>query len=180
MTILDSREDFFNTKHTRNRNNTAQRDYNCGGWALRTFSWWRPFRGGNTDYYSAYDFVSTNNLKYNTVRTMDQALLKYCINILLKEFPELERVYEPSTSERIIAFRIGTYYQDDEERGLVLEDWDFHFKVKEKNTNDWTHKMGGHIIEDTDCLDTPWEIPEDEFEYESEIIYFVDRRENVA
>ena len=37
--------DPFNTLGLRNINNTIKRYYNCGGYALGTFSWYWPVRG---------------------------------------------------------------------------------------------------------------------------------------
>ena len=36
-------DDFFNIKRTRNEENTDIEYYNCGGYALETYSWYCPF-----------------------------------------------------------------------------------------------------------------------------------------
>lgn len=171
--VLTSREDYFNTKNTRNIKNTSQCDYNCGGYALRTFAWWRPFRKG----YTAYDFCQKLFSKGYDELEMDIALLEKCVEILLEDFSFLEITDKPETDKRIIAFRIGTYY-DFESELYCLSDWDFHFKVQEKNSDKWTHKQGGGSVTDTDCEEEYWEVDDfDPFEYTSRIIYFIDRRE---
>lgn len=173
--VLTTTEDFFNKQNTRNQYNTNEFNYNCGGYALRTFSWWRPFRGN----YSAYDFCNDKFYEGYNEKEVDDALLTECITILLKEFPFLQITNKPNKDKRIIAFRIGTYYNLECEEDYHLGDWDFHFKVKEKNSTIWRHKPGNSPIIETDCLNEPWDIDdaEDCFQYTSNIVYFVDERE---
>ena len=56
MKILNDKEDFFNRNHTRNEGNTHYADYNCGGWALKTFSWFVPYRSASDRYDYLYCF----------------------------------------------------------------------------------------------------------------------------
>lgn len=173
--VLTIKEDFFNKQNTRNQYNTNEFEYNCGGYALRTFSWWRPFRKG----YSAYSFCQDEYSNGCPTQEIDEKLLNKCVNILLEDFPFLTLVKEPSFNKRIIAFRIGTYFDFEREDFYCLEDWDFHFKVKEKDSTIWRHKPGNSPIIETDCLNEPWDIDdtEDCFQYNSKIIYFIDGRD---
>ena len=59
MKILSSRKDFFNENQTRNEQNTNQSEYNCGGYALKTFSWYTPYEFDEEEYpfRSNYDLM---------------------------------------------------------------------------------------------------------------------------
>ena len=50
MRLLKNSEDYFNEKQTRNEENTEKKDYNCGGYALKTFSWYLPYEYDEKDY----------------------------------------------------------------------------------------------------------------------------------
>ena len=52
--VLSVHEDFLNRKNTRNEENTDSILYNCAGYALKTYSWWRPFFG---DAPSGYEQI---------------------------------------------------------------------------------------------------------------------------
>ena len=41
--MISKSRDYLNRQKTRNINNTCTSDYNCGGYALRTFSWYLPY-----------------------------------------------------------------------------------------------------------------------------------------
>ena len=41
--------DFLNSNKLRNEENTLESSYNCGGYALRTFSWYLPYSVSFTD-----------------------------------------------------------------------------------------------------------------------------------
>ena len=43
---LSPKEDYLNKNKTRNQDNTYESGYNCGGYALRTFSWFYPDEAG--------------------------------------------------------------------------------------------------------------------------------------
>lgn len=70
----DIPKDGFNLKQKRNIRNTYKDNYNCGGYALETFSWYLPIfakdRGTDKDYW-----IDRN--------------LDYYIQVMLAEFPTL-------------------------------------------------------------------------------------------
>lgn len=111
--------DTFNLKGERNIRNTDKHEYNCGGYALGTFSWYEPFKRGecfNLDFDSWYQACE------NTER---------CVAVMLEEFKKLRRIEsleEVSSTETAIAFRISW-------------DGDFHFVRRAKN-HCWYHKRG--------------------------------------
>ena len=40
---LTDREDYLNRERTRTSDNTSINNYNCAGWALKTFCWFSPY-----------------------------------------------------------------------------------------------------------------------------------------
>lgn len=118
--------DFFNKLGTRNTQNTRAFEYNCGGYALNTFSWYCPHNIGNDRYYSSY---SEKGMKKTTQNAVD---------FMLKEFSDLrviKDIKELAQDEYAIAFRIGG----------VNGVHDFHFMKRAKNGR-WYHKAGGSDI----------------------------------
>ena len=118
--------DFFNKLGTRNSQNTREFEYNCGGYALNTFSWYCPHN--ETDrYYRSY---SERGMKKTT---------QNAVAFMLKEFSDLrviKDIKELAQDEYAIAFRIGG----------VNGVHDFHFMKRAKNGR-WYHKMGGCCIQ---------------------------------
>ena len=112
-----------NNKHT--FENTRREDYNCGGYALGTFTWYRP-----TDTFS-FDFGSIDLA--NKKNGIEKATQK-CVDFMLKEFGNALRVIQSiedlEENEYAIAFRIsGTAWND------------FHYIKRAKN-GCWYQKQG--------------------------------------
>lgn len=110
--IMRGDYDFLNQNNTRNIRNTYKGDYNCGGYALKTFSWYMP---QHTSLYS------------NKV-----SIFAEMVESILEDFPNLRRIQNPnqvSPKTEIIAFRINY-------RGR-----DFHFLRRAANGH-WFHKRG--------------------------------------
>ena len=119
--------DFFNKLGTRNANNTKVFEYNCGGYALNTYSWYCPHDIGTDRYYHSYSEQGMKKTTQNAVAFM------------LKEFSDLrviKDIKELAQDEYAIAFRIGG----------VNGTHDFHFMKSAKNGR-WYHKAGGLGIE---------------------------------
>ena len=113
-----SEQDPMNLLKNRNIRNTCKSDYNCGGYALGTFSWYCPH---NEKYRGCYDTYSEESL-------FEQVMGH--VKIMLTEFPALRIIHalsEATEEEEIIAFR--------------LSDCDFHFMVRKANKR-WYHKQG--------------------------------------
>lgn len=168
-TYIDSSDkDYLNRSNIRNRDNTSFLVYNCGGWALGTFSWWRPFRK-ETGYQTIGEFCFFNNI------SDDSDILHHCAEVIENDCPHLKRVTKWNDDDTIIAFRIGILWS---EEGYI-SDWDFHFRLKLANGL-WTEKSGNNDITaslDPTKTNAPWEIsPVDPLTYDSEIIYFKDTR----
>lgn len=122
-----SNVEFFNKNHKRNVNNTYLLSYNCGGYALNTFSWYCPHANSiGRQYRSA--------TKQDMLDITDNA-----VEFMLKEFNDLRVITdlkELQPNEYAIAFRIG---------GVRGEN-DFHFMKRGKNGK-WYHKPGGLAIQ---------------------------------
>lgn len=116
-----SRVEFFNENRIRNIQNTYIRIYNCGGYALNTFSWYCP-------HHSGRKYGSTT--EQGMLNTTDNA-----VKFMLNDFKDLRVITdlkELQSNEYAIAFRIG---------GIGGEE-DFHFMKRGKNGK-WYHKPGG-------------------------------------
>ena len=129
--------DPFNTLGLRNINNTVKRQYNCGGYALGTFSWYWP---GRTE--EEHDKI----MEYAEAEDWDNAL-ELAAGAIIRELPSwmvvpfslvMERKYSPKEYE-VVAMRFC--------------DFDFHFWKLGRNWN-WYDKMGStkcihrHAFED--------------------------------
>jgi hypothetical protein len=120
-------KDEFNVLGLCNKRNTLIHNYNCGGWALNCFSWYRP----TTDpcychWGDEYDEEPMTDSEM--LRITDQA-----VRVMVREFADLRVIYnlrELKKDEYAIAFRIGHKVND------------FHFCKRQKNGH-WTHKLGG-------------------------------------
>lgn len=134
---VPSISDPFNTLGMRNINNTVKRQYNCGGYALGTFSWYWP---GRTE--EEHDKI----MEYAEAEDWDNAL-ELAAGAIIRELPGwmvvpfnlvMERKYSPKEYE-IVAMRFC--------------DFDFHFWKLGRNWN-WYDKMGStkcihrHAFED--------------------------------
>ena len=115
----------LNLNKTRNVRNTDIDDYNCGGYALGTFSWYRPSDNIYFDFGSRHLESIINGIENAT---------KECVEYMLNDFKGKLRVIkttkELKENEYAIAFRIsGNRYND------------FHY-AKRGDNGVWYHKMG--------------------------------------
>lgn len=117
--------DPLNKRGSRNIRNTDKADYNCGGYALGTFSWYLPSRT-RKEY--------TDIMGHADIGDMDTALT-LASEAIVNELPGwsvipfalvMERKYSPKDYE-IVAMRFCYY--------------DFHFWKLGRNWN-WYDKMG--------------------------------------
>lgn len=123
--------DPLNLDGLRNLRNTDKGWYNCGGYALETFSWYMPYDGDEvttfSELFETYEEWDENDDPASTVR---ERIEDYMVEQLLQDFPTLRLIpdeIECRPSERLIAFRVGFD--------------DFHFLKKAKN-NCWYQKRG--------------------------------------
>lgn len=125
MNYYKINHDPLNMRGSRNIRNTDKADYNCGGYALGTFSWYLPSR--TREEY-------TDIMGHADIGDMDTALT-LASEAIVNELPGwsvvpfalvMERKYSPKDYE-IVAMRFCYY--------------DFHFWKLGRNWN-WYDKMG--------------------------------------
>ena len=153
--------DPFNRNGKRNRSNTDTDAYNCGGFALGTYSWYLPYRlDEQMDIYDRWadiqmwldaaedaDNTADSPIARAAVHTCVVSLLNLFVERILEDFPSVRRVQtfeEIKPNERIILFRTGAD--------------DFHFIVSFDHKH-WWHKYGWNCIEELcedEVLDTEW------------------------
>lgn len=118
------KEDLFNQNHKRNVYNTNQFDYNCGGYALGTFSWYLPS-------YSTSVWGMFRNYNENEMAQITEA----AVEVMLRDFSDLRLIFDlrqVQKNEYAIAFRVSS-------------DGDFHFARQDCHKK-WSHKRGSSAI----------------------------------
>lgn len=120
-------DDPFNKNNKRNVLNTQRHTYNCGGYALGTFSWYCPHDEADEDRGWGYDY-GFNTQEEAWIKTM------YSVSKMILDFEGQLRVITSldklnRLTERVVAFRLSA-------------DGDFHYIKKGFNGN-WYHKRGG-------------------------------------
>ena len=135
MAMLEENEERYkqdkrlllNLDKQRNRKNVSQRVYNCGGYALNTFNWYRPSDDEDFDY-GEFE-MSEEEMAIQTQK---------CVDYMLEQFDGLLRVikgtWELKENEYMIAFKIDGNGEND-----------FHYCKRAKNGH-WYHKMGQYPI----------------------------------
>lgn len=126
--VYNGKIDPLNFEHLRNGDNVKQAFYNCGGFALGTYSWYCPYpkRGALPFGYGIF---------HETMEKM-AAVTELAVNAMVEEFlGKLRRISsldEVSEGEYAVAFRIS-------------DDGDFHY-VRCMPSGEWLHKPGTSYI----------------------------------
>lgn len=113
--------DLYNRNGLRNVRNTVRSTYNCGGYALGTFSWYLPYESDR------YGFVWG---RFLTAKRMSE-ITDQCVEFMLHDFADLrviDSIADLAKDEYAIAFRLSS-------------DGDFHY-IKRNRMGLWTHKRG--------------------------------------
>lgn len=118
--------DPFNFLRNRNVRNTEKRTYNCGGYALGTFSWYCPHR--REDDFTPFGAY------YADTASEAESITQHSVQVMLEDFRGKLRVISDVAeanmrNEIVIAFRIST------------KSGDFHY-VRRGCNGGWYHKMG--------------------------------------
>ena len=106
--------DPLNDSNRRNIRNSNKLSYNCGGYALGTFSWYCP-------YPPEYEGQSVSDIPL-------QVLIDTMLNDFKGRLRLIKDCKECKRGERVIAFRTSTWD-------------DFHYMLRGRNGL-WYHKMG--------------------------------------
>ena len=127
--------DKYNLEKKRNKDNTSRWDYNCGGYALGTYSWYCPAKEETDDDYDCIVYGDCEEFFDEEER---EHITNICINAMLEDFKDSLRVIndikELKENEYAIAFRVSGECDD------------FHYCKRDKRGH-WTHKMGSRNIE---------------------------------
>ena len=169
MTFWPPCKDYFNNKKTRNIENTSVEDYNCGGYALKTFNWYLPW-GNHTHSELAEDFYQEGLSK----EEIQKAILKEDLKTLLTDFKDkliyISSIEEASPKDTVIAYRLYVKIYDDEDEMCENVDTDFHFRVRINNL--WSEKCGSCEIKSCLFTEGPWDVGGDCI-YDGPILYFI-------
>lgn len=170
----DIQKDWFNRDGKRNSSNTDSDYYNCGGFALSTYSWYKPYSYDRSKIVDTIVDLTAEGLSYRDITSI---ILDEFEEQMLEDFPDLKVVsssYQPKENEDLIAFRIFYYLEleeDNNEYEVEFFDYDFHYRVLREGK--WVEKCGGCLIQEADEpeLEPDWEAF-DGYYYDSEIRYY--------
>lgn len=127
--------DEYNMNGSRNRKNTDRHDYNCGGYALETFSWILPC-DNEVECEEWYDFDMWEH-DYDEDDFNESAELG--AEWMVHNIPNLRKVDSPDApleeGEWLIGFKVGA----------GSGDGDFHY-IKRTPSGQFWHKPGGSRI----------------------------------
>lgn len=189
ISLKEESGDYLNRKNNRNRNNTYQCDYNCGGFALNTFNWYKPYEGSfewreqllidwSGEYYDMHGHLVDD--PRNVAAELENRLLTRDVLYMLRQFKGklrrvngLEDLWE---GERLIAYRVGLQYGfNEEEETLEDFDIDFHFRYFDEETKCWVEKLGSgparscFTEDELESDELPWIEPF--WSYTSDVVY---------
>jgi hypothetical protein len=125
--------DPMNFNHARHLRNTPKRFYNCGGFALGTFSWYCPYERGFDPLEDGFETDLENYL-----------ITRICVSTMLREFADLRQLWELRfASLKEIEANLVEQLEEDEYliAFRISDDGDFHYAKKASN-GVWYHKMG--------------------------------------
>ena len=162
-------KDVLNLSCRRNIDNTKAVDYNCGGYALNTFNWFRPFldNQGEARRQEIKDRINNHENYYKVINSIAEKDAEFMIDLFEGQLRRIFKVKDAQPNERIILYRIG-YSLDEEED-------DFHFIFKDYNDKYWSHKPGAckplnNIFSTRKALKRIWDFTS--FNYDSKFIIF--------
>ena len=128
-------EDEYNVDGKRNRKNTEREDYNCGGYALETFSWVLPC-DTETECEEWYDF---DMWEYDYDEDDFNESAERGAEWMLNNIPNLRQVSSPDEKleegEWLIGFKVGA----------GTGDGDFHY-IKRTPSGRYYHKPGASRV----------------------------------
>lgn len=170
----DIKKDWFNREGRRNVYNTDIDFYNCGGFALGTYSWYTPY-SRHFEKEDMIDLIVESIQEGYSYEEITSEILNHFEKQMLKDFDNLRPVaaeYVEKENEELIAFRIFydiEFFDFDE---VDFFDFDFHYRVKRKGN--WLEKCGDGPITPCNNSREAWGLYDEEgLCYDSEIRYYV-------
>lgn len=145
-------KDLYNTNKNRSPMNTNYFDFNCGGYALGTISWYLPSE--TQEVWGCWE-------EWDEQTVCD--ITRMAVSYMLADFSDLRvisHLCEVRHDEYAIAFRVSS-------------DGDFHY-IKQGRSRMWTHKCGGTSIRKM----TRWEVFNTDWcgRYDGPIVLFAKKR----
>ena len=135
----------------KNSRKSDRRYYNCGGFALRTYTWFYPYAclGENhnlkeleeeeqlsDDIHNFWDGCEDYNYDDEDVyNDFAQKLVDNMIKAFEGKMRQVLNTKDVKPNERLVAFRFG--------------ESDFHYMIKGRKGHQWHSKMGGSVHIDT-------------------------------
>lgn len=139
----DDYGDYLNSYRNRNAENTDTYDYNCGGEALKTYSFYFPYYIDADEEDERIAEMIEDGMDAEEIKEL---LLTEYTEKMLEDFPDTLRILSKPTevlpNERLIYFRVALEIFDDElPYSYTGIDTDFHFCYFEDGH--WYEKRGG-------------------------------------
>lgn len=165
--------DYLNKSKKRNAKNTKTYQYNCGGFALKTYSWYRPYHCTSSELI---DMINYYFEMYHSFKIVYNKLMDYFEECMFEDFEDLISITEEeayNTDEEVIAFRIFIDAEYcDRSKYFELFDWDFHYAIK-KNGRIF-NKHGDDVIEEVEYFSEAWYC--EDSNYDSETRYYIRKK----
>ena len=148
--------DLLNRDNERNYINSDYSTYNCGGFALETYSWYQPISGYNSTLETLNDeglsFIDRNCIDaypefydYMTQFMVEDLIIPY----MMKDFKDRNirqvkgREQVDFTNENLISLRVGIEFSlDESETAWWADDFDFHYRLYNPQFDLWYEKCG--------------------------------------
>lgn len=173
---LNQWQDPSNSEHTRNAGNTPVDDYNCGGFALGTFSWFMPYYSSEERENSVDEMIEDGVSRRDIMDTLTEEDIDY----ILDNVDDIYRIRRPSDAPkdtRVIAYRVtlspcGTNNDERDAEDMNLGSYflDFHFRVRINGY--WFEKNGFEDIKPCKFEEGDWDCGDNLLYYDGQIIYF--------
>ena len=137
-------------------------DFNCGGFALKTYDLYLPYEDKTKDFAIYFD-DKIEELYYSglSLKEIENEILEETVEYMLKNFPKKLRVIKNFSdlkdTEELIAYRIGLeIFSNEDEIGKYYTgcDGDFHFKVL--RDGHWLEKFGEGLVIFEEFTTEPW------------------------
>lgn len=167
-------DDYLNRRNERNFFNTNNIDFNCGGYALNTLNWYKPYEGSFewrvdlvhkwiNEYYDINGRI-LEDPDY-IMREVENRLLIRDTLYMLRQFKgkirRIDTKNELKMGERLVAYRIGiNYCYNEETQNYCGLDIDFHYRFYDEKNQVWLEKMGSgdkKLAEDDTLDGSDWD-----------------------
>lgn len=143
-----SKCDPYNRSNGRNVDNSNTDEYNCAGFALRTYSWYCPNENPLREIFE--DYFERGRDDFDGIMNEVTDMM---VDTMLTDFDGQLRVIEDASEvfpdEELIAFRVAANY-DEIDYDPDFADFDFHYQVLRDGR--WQEKNGDSPIT---CCDSP-------------------------